>query len=81
MSRNPLTDPREGDEFTCARGDIRIDRVKDGWVYFVQWPTAVQYGHPTRMQMETWLGCVAEYGLTAKEEHAALGAGKAGDRG
>jgi hypothetical protein len=59
-----MTNPHPNDRFTFRRGEIRIDEVKDGWVYFVQWKRDmggefVEYGTPTRMTLETWREAVA----------------------
>jgi hypothetical protein len=59
-----INDPHEGDRFTFRRGEIRIDWINNGWVYFVQWSRGmsggfVEYGTPTRMTLETWREAVA----------------------
>lgn len=59
--------PREGDRFVCDRGEIRVDRVTDKWICFVQWPGAENVGLPTRMTLHTWIDAALEHGLRAKE--------------
>lgn len=67
---SPL-DPAEGDRFMFKRGEIRIDRVHNGWVYFVQWRAAdgecVELGEPTRMMLDVWREAVAKEQLTRGE--------------
>ena len=62
-------DPHEGDRFTFRRGEIRIDEVRNGWVYFVSWARdasgdCVEYGRPTRMTLETWREAVGKEEVT-----------------
>ncbi len=66
MTADPL-DPAEDDRFTCDVGEIRIDRVADGQVCFVQWTGAAETGAPTRMPLDVWRASAAKYGLVAKE--------------
>ncbi len=52
--------PAAGDRFTFLRGEVRIDEVRDGQVYFVQWRGDEQIGDASRMTLETWREAAAK---------------------
>ena len=54
------SNPKPGDRFVLPRGEIRIDDVRNGWVYFVQWTGDADIGAPTRMTMETFVAALAK---------------------
>lgn len=53
-------DPHEGDRYRFAEGEIRVDEVRDGQIYFVQWRGNEETGAPTRMTLEHWRHAVSK---------------------
>ena len=49
-----ILNPVAGDVFSLPRGEIRIDRVGNGQVYFMRWRDDEEIGEPARMTIETW---------------------------
>ena len=63
--RDPVTEPREGDRLIFRGGEVRVDRVANGWVYFCSWRGDRQIGELKRMELSTWSEAVRK----AEEPH------------
>ena len=61
--RDPVADPRVNDMLTCAKGDIRVDRVDEDQVFYVSWRDESLDGVPTRTPIDNWREQGKELGL------------------
>lgn len=55
--------PYPGMWLTGSPGDVRVDMVKGGWVFFVSWRPEQEFGRPTRMPIETFQHACLEHGM------------------
>lgn len=58
-----MSRPYPGMWLVGANGDVRVDMVKHGWVYFVSWRPEQEFGRPTRMPIETFQRACWEHGM------------------
>ena len=68
-------DPREGDRYRFDQGEIRVDGIERGEIYFVQWQGDEVDGHPARMTLECWREAVGKLTGWTKPAHPDAGKG------
>lgn len=66
-------DPRAGDRYRFAEGEIRVDDVRNGQIYFVQWRGDEEIGAPTRMQLNQWREAVGKLTGRVKPDVVSMG--------
>jgi len=71
MSSLNLADitPAPGDRYIRNDGaEVRVDVVRDGWVYFVSWRPGAETGCPIRMPLDVFVASIRAERMRREEE-------------